>query len=141
MLEKLLMLVDGAGSSTDAGTNPNTNSWLIWVILGAFLVIMILGTIIPQRKRQKQAQQMMDTIKIGTEVKTIGGFVGFVTALDDAKNVLTLNIGTADSPTYVVIDRAGIYSVAPAATDNSDNAVAVDAQDAPVDGKKEDPFN
>ena len=34
------------------------NNWYIWVILGVLLVFMILMSVIPNRKRQKKAQEM-----------------------------------------------------------------------------------
>ena len=41
----------------------------------------------PQRKRQKQADEMHNNMKIGDEVLTAGGFYGIISALDD-KNVV-----------------------------------------------------
>jgi len=95
------------------GDNTGDSTWYIWVILGAFFLLLIGTQVLNSRKRQKQVQDMMANLTIGSEVKTIGGFVGVVVAMDEQKGLLTLNIGTVDSPTYAVIDRAGIYNIVP----------------------------
>lgn len=68
-----------------AATNSATGGWtmIIWmvVIFGVMYLLMIR----PQRKQQKQEQQMRDNLQIGDEVTTIGGIVGrIVTVKDDS---------------------------------------------------------
>lgn len=77
-------------------------------ILAAFFVLMIVMTIIPQKKRQKQTQQMMDNLTAGDKVMTIGRLIGTIVAIDTENKQVTLNVGTADSETLIVIDRAAI---------------------------------
>lgn len=83
----------------------------IWffVIVGGFFIVMMLLTIIPQRKRQKQMKEMMSSLQIGNKVKTIGGFVGKIVAMNEADDTLTLNIGTEKEPVNVNIARLGVY--------------------------------
>ncbi|WP_295363734.1 preprotein translocase subunit YajC [uncultured Pseudoramibacter sp.] len=54
------------------------------IILFVFLYFLMIR---PQRKRQKQADEMHNNMKIGDEVLTAGGFYGIISALDD-KNVV-----------------------------------------------------
>jgi preprotein translocase subunit YajC len=42
--------------------------------------LFILLMIIPQRKRKKQMQQLMDSLKPGKMIKTIGGMYGKIVA-------------------------------------------------------------
>ena len=68
-----------------AAANSSTGGWtmIIWmvVIFGVMYLLMIR----PQRKQQKQEQQMRDNLQIGDEVTTIGGIVGrIVTVKDDS---------------------------------------------------------
>ncbi len=57
---------------------------ILLVAVFYFLVIR------PQSKQQKQMQEMRDSIKVGDEVLTIGGFYGVVYALDDKNVVLEM---------------------------------------------------
>lgn len=84
--------------------------WMI-VIVVVLLVVMMGASIIPQRKRKKQAQEMMANLGVGAKVKTIGGFVGIILAIDDATNTLEINIGSETAPVLVTLDKAAIYTV------------------------------
>ena len=107
-----MFLEDGATPTASGSTAAaNNNSWLIFVILGALLVLMLVMNIFTRKKGEKAANEMQSMVKVGAKVKTIGGFVGTIERIDEAKGLLTLNIGTEDCPTYVVIDRVGIYQI------------------------------
>ena len=82
------------------------------VVLVVMMVAMFALSIIPQKKRQKKAQEMMNSISVGTKVKTIGGFVGEVKKIDNMSNTFTLDISAeGDGSTLVVIDRQAIFTV------------------------------
>lgn len=51
--------------------------------LVAIFVVFILLMIIPQRKRKKQMQQLMDSLKPGKMIKTIGGIYGKIVAVKE----------------------------------------------------------
>lgn len=88
------------------------SSWIILVVLGVAMVGMMLMSIIPQKKRQKKAQEMMASIKVGTKVKTIGGFVGEICSINEAEGTFTLDISANnDRSTMVQIDRSAVYTV------------------------------
>ncbi len=54
-----------------------------YVYLGIVLVAFFLITIIPQRKRQKQLQEIRDSLKAGMKVRTAGGFLGTIVLVTD----------------------------------------------------------
>ncbi|MBQ2714767.1 MAG: preprotein translocase subunit YajC [Clostridia bacterium] len=97
-----------------AETKDNGSGILLPIIMVAFIVLLLLTSIIPQKKRQKQMANMLANLKAGDEIKTIGGMVGKITAIDEATGILTINVGTANAPTYINIDKVAIYSVASA---------------------------
>ena len=99
-----------------------TQYWM-YIAIGVVLVVMIVLTIIPQRKRQKEQKAMMDSITVGTKIMTIGRMVGKITQVN-ADNTLIVNVGTESSPTYIVIDRQAVGLVL--------EAVPVAAPAAPV---------
>lgn len=82
------------------------------IVLGVLMVGMMLLSIIPQKKRQKKAQEMMNSIRVGTKVKTIGGFVGTIKAIDNQSNTFVIDLSASeDGSTMVVLDKSAIYTV------------------------------
>ncbi len=64
--------------------NANTAQGLMqYLPLVAIFVVFILLMIIPQRKRKKQMQQLMDSLKPGKMIKTIGGMYGKIVAVKE----------------------------------------------------------
>ncbi len=58
---------------------------MMFVIMGVMVVAMYFLTIRPQKKKQKEEQQLRDSVQIGDEITTIGGIVGrIVTVKDDS---------------------------------------------------------
>ena len=55
--------------------------FLLILVAFAFLYFVLIR---PQKKRQLQSRQMLDTIKVGDEVVTAAGIYGRVTELQDA---------------------------------------------------------
>lgn len=83
------------------------DNWWLYLIIGVILVGMILITIIPQKKRQKQQQEMMNSLTVGTKIMTIGRLVGVIVQVN-ADNTLHVNVGTEAQPTIIVIDRNAV---------------------------------
>ena len=72
------------------------------IMLGVFYVFLIR----PQQKQQKERQNMLNALKKGDKVVTIGGIHGEITALKD--DVITLRI--ADK-VEIRVSRSGIGRV------------------------------
>lgn len=121
----------------------------MFIIIAVVLVLMIVLTVIPQKKRQKQQQEMMDSLRVGTKIMTIGRMVGKIAEIR-SDNTLVINVGTDDTPTFIVIDRNAVGLVlenvaapAPAVEETSaseepaeepdDKADAAPAEDIPVE--------
>ena len=94
-------------TTTDA---TGFSSWLLPVVLLVFLVLMVVMTVIPQKKRQKETKKMLDSMRVGLIVKTIGGFVGKIVRLND-DGTLVINISADEGENLVLIDHLGIYNV------------------------------
>ena len=86
------------------------NSWPMLVLLGGMLILMVVMSVIPQRKRQKQAQEMMNSLVPGQEIRTVGGIVGVIVAVGD-DGLLTINIGTEEAPVIIKLMKEGVYTV------------------------------
>ncbi len=103
------------------------------IIIMIVLVVAIIGLFVWQtingKKKQKEAQNMVNQLKIGDRVKTIGGICGFVAEINDAENTFVLETGTDAHKSFVKFDKGAIYQTAPA----QGNAVP-----APVKEEKEE---
>lgn len=122
------------GEATDAATEgtKSGNSTMITIVFVVIIVAMI-GLLIWQtisgRKKQKEAQNMVNQLKIGDRVKTIGGICGFVVEINDAENTFVLETGIDSDKSYVKFDKGAIYQTAPAqgsavATENKEETPA-----------------
>ncbi|MCL2630676.1 MAG: preprotein translocase subunit YajC [Firmicutes bacterium] len=79
---------------------------VVWVLMGALVVLMVVMSVIPQRKQKKRMMEMMQSLAIGDNVMTIGGFIGKVVGINEDK--YTLNIGTESEPVHVVVIKNAI---------------------------------
>jgi len=100
-----------------AGSGSGGGSALIWQMLVqywpvlAIVVIMYVLLIAPQRKKEKQRQEMLRSLEKNDRVVTIGGIHGVVknatdkevTLLVDEKRDLTLKLNR--SAIYAILDR------------------------------------
>ena len=57
---------------------------------------------------------MVNGIKIGDKVKTIGGVCGYVAEIDDSENTFVLRTGMNGKESFVKFDKGAIYQTAPA---------------------------
>ncbi len=82
-----------------------SNQIIMIVVLIGLMIAMFAMSFIPQKKRQKKAQEMMNSITVGTKVKTIGGFVGEVKRIDTVNNNFILDLSAnGDGSMMVTID-------------------------------------
>ncbi len=81
--------------------SESTSSILMLVALFAVMYLMLIR---PQRKKEKQVQEMRNNIKPGDEIVTIGGILGKVVRVKDEE--VTIQVG-ADK-TKIEIAKWGI---------------------------------
>ena len=94
------------------------NDWTSYVMI-VVLIVAIIGLFIwssySNKKKQKQAQEMVNGIQIGDKVKTIGGVCGYVAEINDAENTFVLRTGMeGKEDSFVKFDKGAIYQTAPA---------------------------
>ena len=113
-------------------------TWATYLILGVLLVGMLVMSIIPQRKRRKEHEQMMNSLTVGTKIMTIGRMVGKITQVN-SDNTLMVNVGTDDQPTLILIDRGAIGMVLEGVPAPVVETPAVEEAPATEEAKEEDP--
>ena len=85
-MSNLLYAMGEAGGS---GGNPILGL-LPFVLI---IVVMYFLMIRPQRKKQKEKEEMLENLKAGDRVLTIGGIYGTIDGIDEKNNKVILNIG------------------------------------------------
>lgn len=83
-----------------------SGSWGMLIVLGVFFVVMILMTIIPNRKAKKQQDAMMNSLGPGAKIMTVGGFIGTIVSID--QQYIYLNVGTEETPQVVCIVKSAV---------------------------------
>jgi preprotein translocase subunit YajC len=76
-------------SSATSGAGAKQQSPVMTIVMfGAIFVAMYFLMIRPQKKKQKEEQNLRDSIQIGDEITTIGGIMGRVITVKDDSIVL-----------------------------------------------------
>ncbi len=129
MLEKLLGISqafaeEAAAAATDAAAEgemvANPIVALLTTMLPMVLILVVFWFMLirPQRKKDKQVKEMLNNLKAGDRVCTIGGIYGTIVGIKD--DTVTLSVGRDNLS--MVIARWGIRSVEEVTIEN-------DAQD------------
>lgn len=84
-----------------------------YVLLFAVVIIMLWFTMRSQSKRQKQHQQLVDSLKRGDEVVTIGRLHGVIDSINTEDKTVTLDCDGV----YLVFDSVAIARVVNRAKD------------------------
>lgn len=98
-------------AAAEATAVPEVNSVvsLLFTFAPMVLIFVIFWFMMirPQRKKDKQVKEMLNNLKAGDRVCTIGGIYGTITGIKD--DTVTLAVGREN--TTMVIARWGIRSV------------------------------
>ena len=104
------MLLDQAtsGSGETTATTSGTGSiWTLLISFGLIALVFYFFMLRPQKKQEKEAAQMRDSLQVGDEVTTIGGIIGRVVSIKDE----TFTLETSRDRTKMRFLRSAIKSV------------------------------
>lgn len=101
----------------DAGAAGNYSLIIMLAVMGAALYFLMWR---PQKKKEKQAQDLRNSIDIGDEVTTIGGIVGRVVSLKEDTFVLE----TSGERSRMRFKRWAIQEVGKLSLESSEPAAA-----------------
>ena len=111
MLERILGIsVAIAESTTDSqqqATDPTLSLLFTFLPLILIFVVFWFMMIRPQRKKDQQVKEMLNNLKAGDRICTIGGIYGTITGIKD--DTVTLSVGRDNMS--MVVARWGIRSV------------------------------
>lgn len=107
----------------------SAGTWILMIALVAVLVFFMIYNRKAQAKRQKETMDMLNAIKPGNKVKTIGGICGVVVEVCAEDNTFVLETGTeASGKSYIKFDKQAVYQT---------DAVVEKAPVSPVEEKVE----
>lgn len=87
--------------------SSNMTMIVMWVLIAVIFWFFLLR---PQRKRQQELQNFRNSITIGSRVVTAGGIYGEVRSIEDADNILVIEIAKGVN---IRVDRNSVYATAP----------------------------
>jgi preprotein translocase subunit YajC len=99
LLVSVLIIFNGClgTTSTTTGASDSSTGTSLWPMLIFLVVIFALFYFVmirPQRKRQKEHQQMMSELQKGDKVITAGGIYGTIESLSEDNVVIKVEGGT-----------------------------------------------
>ena len=80
-------------------------SFLLMMVI--IFAIMWFFMIRPQQKKQKEIQNFRNSITKGQKIVTAGGIYGVVKDIDEASNVLKVEIANG---IYITVDRSSVFA-------------------------------
>ncbi|MBQ9660399.1 MAG: preprotein translocase subunit YajC [Bacteroidales bacterium] len=95
------MILQAAGNA--AGQGAVGGNWSFLLMLALMFLVMWLFMIRPQRKQQKELEEMRNALKKGDKVITAGGIYGTVAEVDE-RTVLV----KVDGETKLRVDKSSI---------------------------------
>lgn len=118
LMNWLTAFAEEAATTTEAATETPVAAGggmiSMIIMLAVMFLIMYFLMIRPQKKKEKAVKNMLDALKPGDRICTIGGFYGTIKSIKDNDIVLTLG---ADQ-NVVVIARWAVRSVENVAQEN-----------------------
>ena len=111
-LMNLMADATAAAAAADPTAEMSTGAMIIYYAVQFLPMILIFVVfyfmlIRPQRKKDKEAKQMLENLKVGDRICTIGGIYGTIIRIKD--QVLTIEVGEAK--TQMMIARWAVRSV------------------------------
>ena len=108
----MTMLADATATAGAEMAEMSTGATIIYYAVQFLPMILIFVVfyfmlIRPQRKKDKEAKQMLDNLKVGDRICTIGGIYGTIVRIKD--QVLTIEVG--EQKTQMMIARWAVRNV------------------------------
>ena len=94
-------LLEGAAQSSGGG-------WISTIIMILLLVVVMYFFMIrPQKKQEKQVNEMRDNLQVGDEITTIGGIIGKIVSIKEE----TILVETGRDKVKIRFLRSAVRSV------------------------------
>lgn len=110
----LFTTVAYATGAAPAGAEGSSVAALVTSVLPLAIIIVLFYVMLirPQRKKEKETRAMINALKVGDKVVTIGGICGKVSKIkDNFVFIETGNIGTESEKSVIKLERDAIKNV------------------------------
>ena len=116
MLAGTALAEEAAGTAAAAGEEiPPMNTALAMIIqllpMILIFVVFYFMLIRPQRKKDKEAKAMLDALKVGDHITTIGGINATITGIKDQTLTVELGAPGTQTKTLMSIERWAVRNV------------------------------
>ncbi len=115
MTKIINILTNSVASGTTSGTSSGAGEsnyfmWILLALVAAFLIISMVMSSKQNKKRQKEAEERLNGMAIGDNVKTIGGICGTVVQINNDENTFVLATGK-NGENCVKFDKVAVYQI------------------------------
>ena len=95
------------------GNATFANSWWIYVVLIALILVMLIVPMFGNRKRAKEYNDMLNNVRVGDTIRTVGGVIGRITKINekDGYKTIIVETGAKNNKTTMEFDMASIAYV------------------------------
>ena len=126
----------------EAAQNANTSSLLMPLILIGGMVLIFWWSTRSQKKRERQVQDMRDSLVVGDEITTIGGIIGKITSIKEETciietgrdkcriRILKSAVRCVDVPNEAAREAYAAQRAAEAEAEAAEKAAALEAERA-----------
>ena len=109
-------MINALNFMTDGGAGGGLGSMIPMILIIVAMVAMLWFTSRSNKKQEKQAQSMRDSLQVGDEITTIGGIIGKVVSIKEE----TLVLETSHDRTRIRILKTAVSRVDVKAEDAQD---------------------
>jgi len=127
VLSLLMAAPQGAGGEAPTGAAAFMNFVPFIAIIAIFYFLIIR----PQNKKQKETQKMLQALKKGDRVVTIGGIHGTIQSVKESSVILRV-----DDTTKIEVNRSAVSQVTTQAKEEEDEKKSSDEKKALPDAKE-----
>lgn len=96
-----------AAATDAAAASGKVNAITTLVMLAAMIAVFYFFMYRPQKKQEKESNDMRNNLKVGDEVTTIGGVIGKIVSIKDE----TVTIETSNERNKIRILRSAVRNV------------------------------
>ena len=126
---KAVSVTDQAASAASTASNtataaPGSGDMISMILMMVVMVAVFYFMLIrPQRKKDKQVKEMLNNLKHGDRITTIGGIYGTITGIKD--DTITLAVGQkGGAPMEMTVARWAIRQVEEVSVENEGEILA-----------------
>ena len=110
-----LALAEEAATAAAGEEVPAGNAALAMIIqllpMILIFVVFYFMLIRPQRKKDKEAKEMLNNLKVGDHITTIGGFNATIVGIKDQTLTIELGAPGSQTKTTATLERWGVRNV------------------------------